>query len=74
MHIINIPLPLGSVSTSDICKMYIILLGVSLTPVVRCHTVYYFHCIMFMFKNTTVTCCLYCHYLGRIKLILILKI
>ena len=27
--------------------------------------------IIFMFKNCTVTCCLYCHYLGRIKLILI---
>ena len=31
-----------------------------------------FSYVIFMFKNCTVTCCLYWHYLGRIKLILIL--
>ena len=40
-----------------------------------CSTMSYsilFSCIIFMLKNCTVTCCLYCHYLGRIELILIL--
>ena len=38
-----------------------------------CRTVYCFHVrITFMFKNCTVTRCVYCHYLDRIRLIPIL--
>ena len=51
-------------------SVFLILLGVSLTPAVLCRTVYYVQILFSMFKNSAVTWCLYWHYLGRINLIL----